>query len=147
MGRKKTIKRYELKKNPSEFEAAKIDSSVALDAFVRKFYGDDLAVYESCFILLCNRYFFTEGYAKISQGGVAGTVVDPLLIGKYAVDSLASSVYLAHNHPSGNLNPSDDDNRITLRVKETLKILGSRLIDHIIITEHGYYSYADEGKI
>ena len=70
----KTVNRYELKRNPSEFEAVKIDSSVALDAFVRKFYGDDLAVYESCFILLCNRYFITEGYAKISQGGIAGTV-------------------------------------------------------------------------
>ena len=95
--------------------------------------------------MLLNRANKTIGYAKISQGGVSGTVVDVKLIAKYAVESLASGVILAHNHPSGNLTPSHQDIALTRKVKEALTLLDSQLLDHVILSADGYKSFADEG--
>ena len=89
----------------------------------------------------------TIGYAKISQGGIAGTVVDVRIIAKYAVESLAVSVILAHNHPSGNLKPSEADLIITKKIKEGLKILDIKVFDHIILSADNYYSFEDEGNL
>jgi DNA repair protein RadC len=86
-------------------------------------------------------------YAKISQGGITGTVVDPRLVAKYAVESLAVGVILAHNHPSGNLKPSTPDKVLTDKVKEGLKYLDIKLLDHIILTNDGYYSMMEEGDL
>lgn len=100
------------------------------------------------FILLLNRANNTIGYAKISQGGVAGTVVDPKIIAKYAVEALASGVIICHNHPSGNLKPSLTDDDLTNRIKQGMKFLDIPLLDHLIINDMGgYYSYADEGRL
>ena len=74
-------------------------------------------IYESVFILLLNRHNNTIGYAKISQGGVTGTVIDVKIIAKYIIDSLASGLILAHNHPSGNTRASSEDINITNKVK------------------------------
>lgn len=143
----KTIPVYELKKSKSEFPKEKIQSSRAASEFIRKFYQDDMEIFESCFILLLNRANTTIGYAKISQGGISGTVVDVRIIAKYAIESLASSVILAHNHPSGNLNPSEQDDAITKKCKQTLAIMDVTLVDHLILTADGYRSYADEGAL
>lgn len=94
-----------------------------------------------------NRSNNTIGYAKISQGGVAGTVVDVKIIAKYAIDTLASSVILAHNHPSGNTQPSRADKDITQKIKDSLKLFDISVLDHIILTEDEYFSFADEGLI
>ena len=142
-----TIANLELKakKTPSNFEKVKIISSNDAFKVIKQFYFDDIDIFESFFILCLNRNNQTIAYAKISQGGVTGTVVDIKLIAKYAIDCLASGVILAHNHPSGNLKPSNEDLAITKRIKEGLKILDISVLDHIILTSDGYLSFGDEG--
>lgn len=138
------IKLYELKKLQSDFPSKQLLSSTDSYNFIKQFYGDDMEVLESVFILLLNAANKTIGYAKISQGGITGTIVDIRLIAKYAVDALAVNVILAHNHPSGTLQPSPADKQITEKVKEGLKFLDIKLLDHIILTAEGFYSFADE---
>lgn len=140
-------KLYELKKNKTEFKNIKITNSQNSADFIRQFYSDDIGIFESFFILMLNRSNTTIGYAKISQGGTAGTVVDIKIVAKYAVDSLANSVILAHNHPSGTLSPSSQDLEITSKIKQALTLLEIQVLDHIILTEENYYSFADEGRI
>ena len=142
-----TIANLELKakKTPSNFQKVKITSSNYAFQIIKQFYFDDIDIFESFFILCLNRNNQTIAYAKISQGGVAGTVVDIKLIAKYAIDCLASAVILAHNHPSGNLKPSNEDLAITKKVKEGLKILDISVLDHLILTSDGYLSFGDEG--
>lgn len=140
-------KLYELKKNKTEFKNIKINNSQESANFIRQFYSDDIGIFESFFILMLNRSNTTIGYAKISQGGTAGTVVDIKIVAKYAVDSLANSVILAHNHPSGSLTPSAQDLEITSKIKQGLSLLEIQVLDHIILTEENYYSFADEGRI
>jgi len=142
-----TIANLELKakKTPSNFEKVKIISSNDAFKVIKQFYFDDIDIFESFFILCLNRNNQTIAYAKISQGGVAGTVVDIKLIAKYAIDCLASGVILAHNHPSGDLKPSNEDLAITKRIKEGLKILDIQVLDHLILTSQGYLSFGDEG--
>ena len=89
----------------------------------------------------------TIGYAKISQGGVSGTVVDAKIVAKYAVDSMATSVILAHNHPSGNLKPSDRDKQLTKKIKNGLELLDINVTDHIILSSDDFLSFANEGLI
>lgn len=135
----------ELRKTPTDFPRVKITSSRVSCDFIRQFYSDDIGIFESFFLLLLDRGLNTIGYAKISQGGIVGTVVDVKLIAKYAVESLASSVILAHNHPSGNTQASEADIKITKRVKEALALLDVNVLDHIILTETDYRSFADDG--
>jgi len=138
---------FELRKNQTEFQPVKILSSDAAYNLIKNFYSDDIEILESCFILLLNNASKAIGYAKISQGGITGTVIDVRIVAKYAVDSLATSVILAHNHPSGNLNPSQADISITEKVKNALALLDIKLIEHLILTVDGFYSFADEGHL
>lgn len=144
---KSKLDRYELRKVTESFPRAKIFGSKDSETYIRQFYFDDLEVYESFFILLLNRSNNTIGYAKISQGGVTGTVVDVKIIAKYAVESLATAIILAHNHPSGNLIPSDADIQITTRIQSALKTLDIQCLDHIILTAESYFSFTDNGLI
>ncbi|ROT05350.1 DNA repair protein RadC [Muribaculaceae bacterium Isolate-104 (HZI)] len=82
----------------------------------------------------------------ISKGGTSATVVDIKLLMKTAVDKLASGIIAVHNHPSGNLRPSAEDDRLTDKIKEAAKLLDMRLLDHIIIAGDDYYSYTDNGR-
>ena len=141
------LQTYELKKVKSEFKKINITSSQASADYIRNFYHDDIGIYESFFLLLLNRANQTIGYVKISQGGISGTVVDIKLIAKYVTDSLASSVILCHNHPSGALVPSVQDREITEKIKTALGYFDTRVLDHIILTETEYYSFSDEGII
>ena len=115
--------------------------------FIRQFYGNDLEIFESSFILLLNQSNYTIGYAKISQGGITGTVVDMRIIAKYAVEALATSIIVAHNHPSGNKTPSQQDLQFTTKLKQGLALLDIRLNDHIILTADDYTSLADNGHL
>ena len=142
-----TVKRLELKKLQTDFPAVKITSSKIAADFARQFYSDDIAIFESFFILVCDRANNTISYAKISQGGISGTVVDVRLIAKYAVDSLGSGVILFHNHPSGNKKPSEQDIQITKKAENALSLLDIKVLDHIILTEDSYYSLLDEGQM
>lgn len=87
------------------------------------------------------------GKERISKGGVAMTVVDVKIIMKSALDRLASGIVLVHNHPSGNKMPSGQDDNITQRVHDAAKLFDMKLLDHLIITSSGFYSYHDEGKL
>lgn len=140
-----TIKKYELKKLDTDFKRVKIHSSDEAQAFIRQFYSDDIGIFESFFLLLMDQSNSTIGYVKISQGGITGTVVDPILVAKYAIDSLAKAVIMAHNHPSGNTTPSTQDHAITERIKKGLALFDIQVFDHIILTEDGYSSFADLG--
>jgi DNA repair protein RadC len=143
----KNIKLFELKKIQTEFPSVKITSPDEAADFIRQFYFDDIEIFESFFILLLNQANKTIGYAKISQGGIAGTVVDIRIIAKYAIESLASSVILAHNHPSGNLKPSQADLDITQKIKAGLKILDIKVFDHLILTADSFYSFESNNEI
>ncbi len=142
---KSTTKLLQLKKLQTEFPKVKISSSQDSANFIRNFYTDDIGIFESFFILLLNHSNTTIAYAKISQGGITGTVVDIRIIAKYAVEFLATKIILAHNHPSGTLQASEADKTITLRVKQALQLFDITVLDHVILSENGYYSFADEG--
>lgn len=140
-------KSISLKREDSDFPEEKIGSSKDCEKFIRKFYHEDLTIYESFYILLLNNSNQTIGFAKISQGGITGTVVDVRIVAKYCVDSLATSCILAHNHPSGTLKPSEQDIEITRKIVKALKLFDVRVLDHIILTKNSYYSFADEGRL
>jgi DNA repair protein RadC len=129
------MKKFELKTIQTDFPNVKIRENLDAIKIIRNFYGYDIEQYESCFILLLNNANGTVGYAKISQGGVTGTVVDVRLIAKYAIDSLATGVIMAHNHPSGNLNQSEADSNVTKKVSNALKLFDITLVDSFIITK------------
>ncbi len=103
--------------------------------------------YEEFWVLHLSRSNRVIARECVSRGGTAGTVVDTKLILKSAINKLASSLILVHNHPSGTLRPSIEDDNITRRIKEAAKLLDMRLLDHVIIASTGYYSYNDEGRL
>ena len=143
----KTIKKYEIKSNVTDIPKVKITNSETAYDYIRQFYSDDLEIYESSFILLLNRASDVIGYAKISQGGVAGTVIDIKIVLKYVIDTLASSFIIAHNHPSGNTNSSSQDDALTKKLKSICDLVDCTMLDHLIITTDSYYSYADNSKL
>jgi DNA repair protein RadC len=98
-------------------------------------------------ILLLNRASRVVGIFEVSTGGVAGTVADPKLIFMAALKSNSCSIILAHSHPSGNLKPSKADEELTKKIKMGGKFLEISVLDHLIITIDGYYSFADEGLL
>lgn len=103
--------------------------------------------HEECWVLLMNNQHRIIDTLRISHGGVSETTVDPKIVLKQALDRLASSIVLCHNHPSGNPKPSQADDKITHKLKLACINLDIQLTDHLIVCEGGYYSYADEGKL
>lgn len=135
------IETIKLKKTKSKYKRVQIKDAKSAADYVRQFYGSDIEIYESFFVLLLNQGSYTIGYAKISQGGTVGTVVDPKFVAKIALEGLAVGVILAHNHPAGTLKPSDADTNFTNKIQKGLKLFDINLIDHIILTTNGYYSF------
>lgn len=103
--------------------------------------------HEEFWILFLNRSNKVINRIKISQGGVSGTVTDVRMIMKKAIELLASGIIVCHNHPSGNLNPSESDTKITQKIKEAGNLMDIQLLDHLIVSEKSYYSFADNGMI
>lgn len=101
--------------------------------------------YESFCILLLNRANKVLKTIRISDGGITGTVVDPRKVFKIALDNNATSIILGHNHPSGQLSPSEADIQLTRKMKEAGAVLDLPVLDHIIVGDGNYYSFADEG--
>lgn len=134
-------------KKDLDFIAVKVNTSLVAKNFAMSFYHEDIEIYESVFMILLDASSMTIGYVKISQGGVKGSVVDIKLILFYAINSLATSFILIHNHPSGQLKPSQADLKITKSIKESCKIVDLQMLDHIIITKDSHYSFADEGDL
>ncbi len=98
-------------------------------------------------ILFLNRNHEIKGERQIFKGGVSATIIDPKIVFKEAINHLASAIVLAHNHPSGNIQPSIADIEITRQLVEAGKLVDIKVLDHLIISERGYYSFADEGRI
>ena len=96
-------------------------------------------------VVFLNRANKINHFEIISQGGITGTVADPRIILKKALEEDAVSIILCHNHPSGSLKPSKADEELTLKIKEASKYFDIKVLDHIIVSEDGYYSFADEG--
>jgi len=119
-----------------------VSSQIAYD-FMKPTFID--LPHEEFWILLLNRSNAVIKKECISRGGVAGTVVDTKIIMKLALENLASSIMLFHNHPSGNLKPSDADIKITKNIKAAGQLMDVQLLDHIIMTDSNYYSFNDEG--
>lgn len=96
-------------------------------------------------IVFLNRANKINHFEIISEGGITGTVADPRIILKKALEEDAVSIILCHNHPSGSLKPSKADEELTNKIKEAARFLDIKVLDHIIVSEEGYYSFADEG--
>ena len=101
--------------------------------------------HEEFWILLLTRANEVIRPVQVSQGGVSGTIADPKMIFKFAIEHLASAIILIHNHPSGNLTPSQADIELTKKMKDAGKLLEIPVLDHLIFTNATYYSFADEG--
>jgi DNA repair protein RadC len=115
---------------------------------LRSIFNADTLLWTEEFILVClNRANKVIGYYKVGAGGFSGVVCDVRVIMTMALQSSASSLIVAHNHPSGNLKPSDNDKSMTDKINGACKMLDINLLDHIILTEDSYYSFAEEGQL
>lgn len=103
--------------------------------------------HEEFWILLLNRANNIIHKVNISRGGISGTIVDVRIILKIAIENLATSIVLCHNHPSGNIMPSQSDTELTKNLKQAAALVEIQVLDHIIIGENAYYSFSDEGVI
>lgn len=122
-----------------------LTSSRQVYQYLRPFLED--LNHEEFWVLLLDRRNNVLGQKRISSGGVAGTIVDAKMIFKPALERYASHIILAHNHPSGSLNPSIQDVNLTEKLKNAGGYLDIKVLDHLIITAHGYYSFSDEGRL
>lgn len=103
--------------------------------------------YEELWVALTNRSNKVIGKTKISQGGVSETSADLRIILKTAINGLATGILLCHNHPSGNVQPSLQDDTLTQRLQNAAKLMDITLLDHLILSDNAYFSYADEGRL
>lgn len=109
-------------------------------------YMSDLKV-EECWAVFLNQASRVIRKQRISVGGLASTQVDVRVILKIALQCNATSMILCHNHPSGNMRPSQDDDRLTHSLLEAGRVMNIRLLDHVIVSDGNYYSYGDEGRL
>ena len=129
-------------------ELLKITSSKDAYHIFKRVFNADTFHWSEEFILLClNNSNKVVGFYKLSSGGMTGTVVDVRMIFTTALNCLATAIIIAHNHPSGRLEPSEADKAITRRIKEASKTLDISVLDHLIITDEDFYSFADNGQI
>lgn len=121
------------------------NSHSAYEALQSIWSAGTMELQEEFKVLLLNRANQVLGVYNLSKGGVSGTVVDLKLLFAVALKCNASGIVISHNHPSGNLNPSDADKQLTKKIKQASELLDIKLIDHIIITHLGYYSFSENG--
>lgn len=131
-------------KFPASTRPRVLTSRQAYEVLMSSWDDNKISFVEQAKVLLLNRANRVLGIHEVSSGGVAGTVVDPKLVFIAAIKANASSILLAHNHPSGNLKPSTQDELLTERLRQCGKFLDIHLHDHIIVSTEGYYSFADE---
>lgn len=124
-----------------------VSSRTMYDVILEGWNKDTLDLQEEFKVILLNRANRVLGVSELSKGGMAGTVVDVKLIYAIALKAASHSIVLVHNHPSGNLYPSPQDNELTKKVVNAGKLLDIKVLDHIIISSEGYYSFADERKL
>ena len=137
---------YRTKVKPSQ--RPKITTSVDAYEILQKIWNrDKIELVEEFKVLLLNRSNKVLGVLDASSGGITGTVADPRIILTAAIKANAVGIVLSHNHPSGSLKPSRADEELTVKIKEAARFLDMTVLDHIIITSEGYYSFADEGLL
>jgi DNA repair protein RadC len=130
-------------------ELKSLTSAEDTAAVIRQLMSKDgLIHYREEMIVLClNQGNKVIGYHRVSAGGQTATVADLRMIATLALNCTANQIILAHNHPSGSLQPSSADIALTRRAKEGLALLDIRLLDHLIVTDERYYSFAEEGEL
>ena len=124
-------------------KAVTINTSRVVYELMKPLIGD--LPFESFYIILLNSSNRLIKTVCVSEGGISGTVVDPKKIFKIALNNYTAGLILSHNHPSGNLNPSESDKKLTKKIIEAGQLLDIHVIDHIIISSDGYYSFSDDG--
>ena len=125
-----------------------IKSSDDIVQVLRNVFDADTIQWTEEFIIVClNRAHKIIGTCKVGMGGFTGVVCDPKVIMTIALQSSATSLILAHNHPSGNLKPSDADRKMTDKIKQACNLLDINLLDHIILTDESFYSFAEQEGI
>lgn len=122
-------------------------SNDGYDLLIKTWDENKINFVEQFKVLLLNRSNRVLGIYEVSTGGVTGTVADPRLIFVAALKANACAIMISHNHPSGNLKPSQADEQLTQKIKHGGQLLDIKLLDHIIITSEGYFSFADEGLV
>ncbi|MDQ1142070.1 RadC family protein [Pedobacter agri] len=133
------------RKETQEEQLTQVSASSDVHRYLHHTFAD--LNHEEFWILLLNRSNHIIGKHLISKGGQAGTVADPKIIFKVALENNAASIILAHNHPSGNLKPSESDNKITRDLVASGIMLGLYVVDHLIFGNNNYYSYKDDDVI
>ena len=146
-----TVHELEIMYKPGAYQvnAQKITSSAQAAQLLEQVYNPNtIQCQEEFNVLYLDQANRIKGVYKMSRGGIASTTADTRLILSVALKCLATGIILSHNHPSGNLTPSESDKVLTRKLKDACALLDITLLDHIIITAHsGYYSFADEGVI
>lgn len=122
-------------------------SEFAYKVFLEYWNTKTIELQEEFKVLLLNRSNKALGIYHMSKGGVSGTVVDIKLLLATALKANASGIIIAHNHPSGNLKPSETDKSLTRKIKEACKYLDILLLDHLIVTRNSYYSFSDNSEL
>jgi DNA repair protein RadC len=136
---------YKCKRKPSLFMT--VNTSLDSVFIFRKAWSNDLEFIEESYMILLNNANCVLGCVRISKGGLASTVIDLRIVFAIALKCLSTAIIIAHNHPAGNLYPSESDILLTKRICEAGKLIGIAVLDHIILTREGYYSFSDEGFI
>ncbi|MDM1398999.1 JAB domain-containing protein [Myroides odoratimimus] len=134
-----------LVKEHKDVERYQVVSSYSAYDYLLPLYGSDIEIREHFIALFLNNNNQVIGHYRLSTGGITGTVVDVRLLFATALKALAVGVIISHNHPSGKVKPSDADIQITKKIKEAGKLLDIHLLDHLIVTDVSYLSFADDG--
>lgn len=141
------MKEYKLAYKPTKIENRVITCVAdAFDTFKSIFDKDTAPIFESFYVIYLNKASKTKGFLKISQGGISETAVDVRLIMIGALESLATSMIIAHNHPSGSITPSERDKKMTSQIREAATLLNIQVLDHLILSGdlENYISFAEE---
>lgn len=128
-----------------DLEREKIEGSKSVFNIFQPILGD--LPYEEFWVLYLNRSNSVIEKKRISSGGTTGTVIDVKIILKHAIENLAAGLILVHNHPSGNIQPSINDKKITSKIKDAGKLMDVNILDHVIIGDTSYLSFVDEGLL
>lgn len=135
-------------KRPIYNENMKIKNSLDASNIFRKIIDEHRIDYKEIFcVMLLSRANQVLGVSEIGSGSIAGVVMNTIEIFQLAILSNASSIIICHNHPSGNLNPSHQDIEYTRKLKEATRLLDISLLDHVIVSSNGHYSFSDEGLL
>jgi DNA repair protein RadC len=145
---KNFVPELKVRYNKGKLFLGKVTRSEEVATFIRKIYGDgEIELQEAFVILYLNTANEIIGYYKHTKGAIAATIVDTRIVFSVALQCLATRIILSHNHPSGNIQPSEADLHLTNKLEQAGELLEIRVLDHVIITKNNYYSFADHGKI